>query len=639
MKKSSIYAPPLIVLLAISILITATFAKWVVNGVVINNSAGDQRSPEIDADRQRGAVIVWLDSGVIAQRVNAFGDLLWEADGVVLYRGNTKEQTVLANGTGGAVAAWSCRRGINYEVYVQRLSQAGVPLWGNRGIDICTAKGDKGLPRLAADGAGNYMVVWRDRRGTDSDIYAQKVTGSGDILWGGEGLPVCTEPGDQEPVGILPDGSGGFIVAWRDSRGADLDIYAQRIDGTGTPLWPTAGLAICTEAGDQELARIAQDCAGGCIIAWRDSRGPDLDIYVQRIDGEGTPLWVGGGVAACAEAGDQTDPALVTDNGGGAIITWSDRRGSDANIFAQRVSALGTAFWDPAGVALCSATGDQTLPRITADGAGGAIVTWYDMRGLDANIYAQRISRNGSVHWEHDGVVACNAPDDQSSCGIATDGSAGAIIAWEDARGDNLDIYAQRIDSRGRPVLTILDSFKAYRKDRNIVVNWKMARDEGSLHFFVLRSTSEYGPFRPTFLPLERKGQSYMIVDDKCEPGLGYIYRVEILLSNRRELLFETPVIVIPSKQRTRSYNSPNPFNPVTTITYSLDSRAHVRLEIYDVAGRRIASLVDEVQQEGTHRIVWKGMDDNGFTVASGIYFYRLSAGDVSESRKMILLR
>jgi hypothetical protein len=639
MKKSTIYLLALLVLIALFLLISATSAQWLENGVVVNGSAGDQTSPEVVSDLKHGSIIIWRDRGVVAQRINAFGDLLWNPDGVSLCRGNTKQHTVVADMTGGAVIAWSYRRAMSFEVYLQRLSQAGVPLWAQGGLNICNAGGDKEAPHLTSNGAGDFIVMWRDGRNADGDIYAQKVTETGETPWGGMGLPICTEAGDQEPVGIVSDGSGGAIIAWRDSRGPDFDIYAQRIDGEGTMMWPIAGIAICTETGDQDLARIEPDGSGGAIIVWQDARGSDLDIYAQRIDKEGALLWTAGGVAACVSTGDQDGPEPVSDGAGGAIITWCDRRGSDADIFAQRIDASGGASWSTNGVSLCSAPGDQSVPKIATDGARGAIVTWQDLRGSDLDIYTQRILKDGRTHWQQDGVILCNVAENQMSPRIVPDGSGGAIMPWEDARNGELDIYAQRIDGRGRMVMTFLAAYKAYRHDRSIVVKWTMERDDENLHLFVLRATSDRGPFRPLFLPIEHKGRSYSFVDDTCEPGSGYTYRVEILFTNKRELLFQTPVIVIPSRERMRSFNSPNPFNPTTTISYVLDEPTQVKLDIYDVAGRRIASLVDAFQEEGEHDVIWNGRDGLGAPVASGIYFYRLSAGDISECRKMILLR
>jgi hypothetical protein len=85
--------------------------------------------------------------------------------------------------------------------------------------------------------------------------------------------------------------------------------------------------------------------------------------------------------------------------------------------------------------------------------------------------------------------------------------------------------------------------------------------------------------------------------------------------------------------------NYPNPFNPRTTIEYSLPEATHVNLSIYDVQGRLICNLVDKVESAGKKRVVWDATSSAGRRVASGVYFYRIVAGTHSESKKMILLR
>jgi len=85
--------------------------------------------------------------------------------------------------------------------------------------------------------------------------------------------------------------------------------------------------------------------------------------------------------------------------------------------------------------------------------------------------------------------------------------------------------------------------------------------------------------------------------------------------------------------------NRPNPFNPKTAIAFNLPEAAEVRLEIYDVAGRRVATLVDRRLVAGPHAYEWDGRNHDGERVASGVYFYRLSAADRELSRKMVLLK
>jgi hypothetical protein len=85
--------------------------------------------------------------------------------------------------------------------------------------------------------------------------------------------------------------------------------------------------------------------------------------------------------------------------------------------------------------------------------------------------------------------------------------------------------------------------------------------------------------------------------------------------------------------------NTPNPFNPITRIDYSIATRTGVVLRIYDVRGREIATLVDETVPRGTYHAYWDGRDGEGLPVVSGVYFYRLVAGEFTAVKKMVLLR
>jgi hypothetical protein len=82
------------------------------------------------------------------------------------------------------------------------------------------------------------------------------------------------------------------------------------------------------------------------------------------------------------------------------------------------------------------------------------------------------------------------------------------------------------------------------------------------------------------------------------------------------------------------SQNFPNPFNPQTVISYSLDRTADVRLEVFDLLGRKVQTLVNKEMDAGNHDVVWKGSEQG-----AGIYFYRLSTDGQSETRKMVLLK
>ena len=85
--------------------------------------------------------------------------------------------------------------------------------------------------------------------------------------------------------------------------------------------------------------------------------------------------------------------------------------------------------------------------------------------------------------------------------------------------------------------------------------------------------------------------------------------------------------------------NYPNPFNPETTIKMALNADGLVRMDIYNVRGQKVRTLVNEYMEAGNHDIIWTGDDDNGHKVGSGVYFYNMKFGKYTSTKKMILMK
>jgi len=265
---------------------------------------------------------------------------------------------------------------------------------------------------------------------------------------------ISTAARDQINPRITSDGSGGALVTWQDNRIAtNPNIYAQRIDSTGNILWKLNGVLTNGAANDQSNPQIVSDGGGGAIIAWQDNRsGTNPNIYAQKIDKNGHVLWTANGVPISIAANDQINPRIVSDGSGGAIIAWEDFRSGDGNIYAQKINADGAIKWTANGKAITGAANDQINPRIASDGSGGAIITWEDFRSGNGNIYAQKINAAGAIKWAANGKAITGAANDQIKPQIVGDGSGGAIITWQDGRiAANPNIYAQRIDAAGTP--------------------------------------------------------------------------------------------------------------------------------------------------------------------------------------------
>ena len=83
----------------------------------------------------------------------------------------------------------------------------------------------------------------------------------------------------------------------------------------------------------------------------------------------------------------------------------------------------------------------------------------------------------------------------------------------------------------------------------------------------------------------------------------------------------------------------PNPFNPTTTLSFSVPTEGVVSLNIYDMTGRLVSTLVDGNLEQGYHSIIWNGMDSNGHAVSSGMYIYSLKGEGVSITKKMVMMK
>ena len=272
---------------------------------------------------------------------------------------------------------------------------------------------------------------------------------------GSTDTPICIAPDNQLDPQITSDGANGAIITWQDGRNSSYDIYAQMVNASGVVKWLANGSAICTAADNQNSPQIISDEAGGAIITWYDYRsGSENDIYAQMVNASGVVKWLVNGSPICTASGSQYNPQLVSvGSGEGAIITWYDYRNGNYDIYAQMVNASGVVKWLANGSAICTAAGSQILPQLVSDGADGAIITWYDNRGANLDIYAQRVSSVGATQWAENGSAICTAVGNQYKPQLVSDEiGGGTIFTWYDSRNGLYDIYAQGVNSSERLV-------------------------------------------------------------------------------------------------------------------------------------------------------------------------------------------
>jgi hypothetical protein len=355
--------------------------------------------------------------------------------------------------------AWQDNRSGMAHIYAQKLgAETGASQWTANGVLVCTAEGYETYPQLVTDGAGGAIIAWEDvRPGGDGSIYAQRVASAdGAPIWALAGVGVCTATGLQDVPELVSDGASGAIITWEDHRGTENDIYAQKVEASdGAPLWTADGMPVCAATKDQDLPAIASDTMGGAVIAWWDYRsGTKWNIYAQRLGtAAGAPQWTADGVAVTTATISRANLDIASDASGGAIIAWEDSHaGQGVDIYMQKMAAAtGAPQWQANGVGVCTASENQELPRVAPDGAGGVIAVWEDHRNGNNDIYAQRVlGATGASQWTADGVPVCTAAHDQQNPVLAGNGKGGAVIGWGDLRGQaDYDVYASYISSQG----------------------------------------------------------------------------------------------------------------------------------------------------------------------------------------------
>jgi hypothetical protein len=258
-------------------------------------TTGSQSLPAVAVGPSGGFVVAWtgegpgdLSGGVFAQRFAATGAPLGPE-----FRVNTSTTelqfapSVAADSVGNFVVAWSSGGygGNPADVLGQRFASDGTPLGAEFRVNTYTTYGQY-RPAVAADSAGNFVVVWDGSRADDtSGVSGQRFASSGAFL--GPEFRVNTTTTDFQIIpSVAADAAGNFVVAWTTSQGyggAPPDIFGQRFAGDGTPLGPEFGIATYTTNGQNRTA-IAADPAGSFVVVW-DSFGQDGDatgVFGQR---------------------------------------------------------------------------------------------------------------------------------------------------------------------------------------------------------------------------------------------------------------------------------------------------------------------------------------------------------------------
>jgi Secretion system C-terminal sorting domain len=382
-------------------------------------------SPEVvvQSDNNGGAIVLIsvgsaFDRNVFAQRLDASGNKLWNAGNVVTVCNAADNQNNIRLATfadGSSVAVWQDDRPIGglTNIFSQKLNANGTVAWATNGVIVNIAVNNQQDPQIIpiVNGGNNECIItWGDFRAAidNTDIYAQRLDKDGVRQWPGggdlSGAIICNDASAQNRPLICSDGSTGAIIAWRDQRSTSLvDIYAQRINVTGTPQWTPNGVAVIATPANDELEKLIYNTTGA-VAVWKvlEAGGLAFDIKANKINFSGSLQWANGGITICNAPDTQVNPQIETDGNDGNIIVWADRRSvTSTDIYAQRIDVNGNTLWAANGKVVCNAAGLQNSPYLTTNGCN-SIFIWMDERNRilpdnNVDVYATSFDCNGNV--------------------------------------------------------------------------------------------------------------------------------------------------------------------------------------------------------------------------------------------------
>jgi hypothetical protein len=566
----------------------------------------DQVNPAVARDGYY-YLVVWEDwrqgglvPSIFGTRVTDDGTILDEG-GIGISTGGTGNslRPAVAGGPTGPLSqlwlvAWEGRHDLEKEAVGARVSDDGTVLDPDDAILIAPGPNPQQKPALAFDGT-NWLVIWQDLRpdpDRDHTLYAGRVDQAGMIL-DGTGILLDeiapTYPPEQQKCVVWLESC--YLVVYRHPSG---EIRLSRLSTAGAILDP-APIVIGAQGRYPAVA------GGGstCLVVWEDGdhiSGARVTADGTVLDPEGIPL----------SATSTTRPAIAY-GAGQYLVVWEDYGGSDFDIYGTRVSAAGDVL-DPSGIAISTATGGQSYPAV---GWGGAefLVAWSDGRDplwLGPDVYGARVSSEGVVR--DPGGLAIASQEVVFESGPVVAGESGSwLVIWTEYPSEPdahlKDIRGKRLSAAGS-VLETLEIATSADEEQAPSVGGR-----GYIGIAYQREASEH---------------EYGKVDRAFVRFYG-------------DPAASAPGAELPGPALWLAANYPNPFNPGTTLQYSLPRRGHVRLTIYDVRGRAVATLVDGYENEGVHLVHWWAMDEEQ-TLASGVYIARLAFEDQVCSRKLVLV-
>ena len=516
---------------------------------------------------------------------------------------------------------------------------------------------------VASDGNGGALVAFNNFDYEVTTTYLQWVDKYGYLKWN-EPLVIAEGPGQKnyiQDIFRIPDGTiligytSGFTYVDPIPR-FEYDPYVQKLDSNGNRLWGENGIRLRADSIGKNITGIdfCYDGDGGLLAFWNFNYEVNYppyyydSLFIQHISKNGERLWGENGIFVEDNIIDVLDSWIINDNSGGIFTQYYKQTG---NYYIRKFDSLGNLNWT------------LSLPinysKAILDGSEGIIISGVVDSYPTNKLVINRISYEGEKLWG-DGIIVDDSVNNnlRRPAVIFLNSDSTVSVFWDTDWWPNDDLSLQRytldgeqvweehlkisefISPKGRVAIIPSDN------NSNLIV-WGEKRDSTRMYGQKIDTIGnklwKYNDIPiMSYTPIDEAnaitdGNDGAIIIWRIDPPWGGIYAQQI---SRYGNLGE--VIITVSEDNVNYYpaeyylaqNYPNPFNPLTKIRFEIPERSFVTIKVYDLLGREVATLINEEKSAGKYEVEF-----DGGVISSGIYFYQLTAGSFSETKKMILLR
>ena len=496
---------------------------------------------------------------------------------------------------------------------------------------------------LRNDGGGNYVKLdmvlggygdsragcWGDYDDDgDLDLYVVNY-GDANVLYRNDD-GAFTDVTDG-PLGDADQNTSGAWADW-DLDG-DIDLYVTGDDCRSKLLRSDGGVFVDVVGDPASFLGWSRGCAWGDY----DNDG-DPDLYVTVKDGPNKLFRndLGAGFA------DVSAPP-VDDPGSGKGCAWGDYDNNGwLDLYVVNKDGANKLFHNDVGV-----FGDAT-DAVTGDEGDGRTCVWgdYDNDGW-LDLFLTNVDGNNRLFQNlHDGGFADTTCGDLATAELT---AWGAAFADDDRDGD-LDLYVSNHTWQGVPNRMFRNGLYGGNWLKVDLVGTASNRyGLGARLELTAGGETQVRQIAPAGYLVQAPTTCHFGLGDAFEAALtviwpsGTVQEVPVTSVNTRLEVVETTATAVETPQNALAFrisNHPNPFNPSTTISFTLPEAVDVRLQIFDASGRLVKTLVDgEVRGIGDHHVIWNGRTDADGSAASGMYFYRIVAGDLQATQRMTLVK